>query len=67
MPIYEYSCKKCNDLFSLFLSINAGGKDIKCPKCGSSDVQKKISSFSCCSVGGGSTTSFGPSGGHGGG
>ena len=67
MPIYEYCCRKCNDLFSVLKSINAGGKDIECPKCGSTDVQKKVSSFSCCSVGGGDAPSFGPSGGLGGG
>jgi len=67
VPIYEYCCKKCNDLFAVLRSMNAGGKGIKCPKCGSADVQKKISSFSCCAVGGGDTPSFGHSGGLGGG
>ncbi len=67
MPIYEYCCKKCNNLFSVLKSINAGGKAIECTKCGSTDVQKKISSFSCCSVGGNDAPSFGHSGGSGGG
>lgn len=51
MPIYEYSCKKCNEVFSVFQSVNANEKDTKCPKCGADEVQKKISSFSCCSFG----------------
>ncbi|MFO0752288.1 MAG: zinc ribbon domain-containing protein [Thermodesulfovibrionales bacterium] len=59
MPIYEYSCKKCNEVFSVFQSMNAGEKDTKCPKCGSSDVVKKISSFSCCSPAGGGAAAHG--------
>lgn len=65
MPIYEYCCEKCNEIFSVFQSINAGGNDTRCPKCDSNNVKKKVSSFSCCSVSGGSS-SFSPSGGFGG-
>jgi putative FmdB family regulatory protein len=65
MPIYEYACTKCNEVFSVFQSVNASEKDTRCPKCGSNDVKKKVSAFSCCSIGGGST-SFGSSGGFGG-
>jgi putative FmdB family regulatory protein len=66
MPIYEYVCTKCNEIFSVFQSVNAGEKDTRCPKCGSNTAKKKISAFSCCSIGGGSTP-FGSSGGFGGG
>ncbi len=66
MPIYEYSCNKCSEIFSVFRSINAGEKETKCPKCGSSDVKKKISSFSCCSMGDGGSASGGITGGFGG-
>jgi len=59
MPIYEYECTKCHDLFSVFQRINANEKDTKCPKCGSKNVKKKISAFSCCSFG---SSSFGSSG-----
>ncbi len=62
MPIYEYSCTKCKEVFSVFQSVNASEKDTKCPKCNSNDVKKKVSSFSCCSFGGGSVSSFGSSG-----
>lgn len=64
MPIYEYTCTKCNEVFSVFQSVNATEKDTRCPKCGSNDVKKKISAFSCCSIGGG--TSFSSLGGFGG-
>ncbi|MBZ0156411.1 MAG: zinc ribbon domain-containing protein [Alphaproteobacteria bacterium] len=59
MPIYEYSCKKCNEVFSVFQSMNASEKDTKCPKCGSNDVVKKISSFSCCSPASGGASAHG--------
>ncbi|BCB95843.1 hypothetical protein JZK55_07650 [Dissulfurispira thermophila] len=66
MPIYEYACNKCSEVFSVFQSVNASEKDTRCPKCGSNDVKKKISSFSCCSIGA-SSASFSSSGGFGGG
>ncbi|HEX8947367.1 MAG TPA: zinc ribbon domain-containing protein [Dissulfurispiraceae bacterium] len=65
MPIYEYSCNKCSEIFAVFQSVNADEKEAKCPKCGSGDVKKKISSFSCCSINGGAMPS-GASGGFGG-
>lgn len=64
MPIYEYVCQNCREEFSVFKSINSDDRDLECPKCGSSDIKKKISSFSCCAVGG---SSFGSIGGFGGG
>jgi len=67
MPIYEYCCRNCNELFDVFKSVTANGKDIKCPKCGSGAVQKKMSSFSCCSLGGDGNSSVGSAGSFGGG
>lgn len=67
MPIYEYACKKCNEVFSVFQSITVNAKDTKCPKCNSTDVVKKMSSFSCCSIGGSGAASFGGGHSHGGG
>jgi putative FmdB family regulatory protein len=67
MPIYEYVCNKCSEKFSLLRGINAKD-DAQCPKCGSADVKKVLSSF-CCSSGSGAGVSSGsmPSGGFGGG
>jgi putative FmdB family regulatory protein len=65
MPIYEYMCGKCQEQFSLFQSIYASEKDTVCPKCGSKEVKKKISGFSCLSFGGAS--SAGAPAGYGGG
>lgn len=53
MPIYEYACKKCGEIFSVLQKMGSNEKATVCPKCGSQDVSKKISAFSCSS--GGST------------
>ncbi len=53
MPIYEYRCKKCNDIFSALQKVGAAEKDTRCPKCGSNDVKKLLSAFSCSSSEGG--------------
>lgn len=52
MPIYEYICIKCNNIFSALQKMGASEKDTTCPGCGSDDVKKKLSSF-CCSPGSG--------------
>ncbi len=48
MPIYEYKCKQCGNLFEeLTLSANSN-TSVKCPKCnGTSDRQ--VSSFAAIS------------------
>ncbi len=61
MPIYEFSCKKCRTPFERFVLSSRSFSDVKCPKCGSRDVQKMMSSFSC----GSGFSSFGLSGGGG--
>ncbi len=32
MPIYEYQCNKCNQVFEIFHKIDEDGK-VTCPKC----------------------------------
>lgn len=57
MPIYEYICKKCGEGFVLLQRIGATEKDTVCPSCGSQEVKKKLSAFSCS---GSSVSSFSP-------
>lgn len=47
MPIYEYICNKCNKDFTLFHWISSTEDEISCPGCGSRDISKKLSKFSC--------------------
>jgi putative FmdB family regulatory protein len=51
MPIYEYACKKCGKRFECLVSAGKE-KDVVCDKCGSGEVEKKIS---CFGIGGGSS------------
>jgi putative FmdB family regulatory protein len=50
MPIYEYTCSKCTKKFELLRRFSDTAA-VTCPKCGSTEVERKISSFSCGSSG----------------
>lgn len=60
MPIYEYKCGKCDEMFSV-LKLGSTEVDTNCPKCGSSDTARKMSSF--CSIAPGSSGGMGGLGG----
>ena len=51
MPIYEYTCKKCNKIFESLVLSSSDIKGIQCPECGSEEVQKMLSNFSFGSTG----------------
>jgi len=62
MPIYEYSCRACGNDFEKLVSFSS--KDIiRCPKCSSENVVKKISMVASgkSGCGGCTSTSCGPS------
>jgi putative FmdB family regulatory protein len=48
MPLYDFRCKQCNKPFEALLasSSEAALAEVRCPKCGSSDVVKTISASS---------------------
>jgi len=48
MPIYEYACNACNEIFAL-LQWTQDEKDTACPRCGSQNIKKLVSQFSCSS------------------
>ncbi len=50
MPIYEYHCEACGELFSKLQKMGAGEGEAACPKCGATEVKRQISG---CSIGGG--------------
>lgn len=58
MPLYEYACSQCGKIFILLQAIGASERDTRCTYCGSSDVKKKISTFSSSSGGGFGSGSF---------
>lgn len=43
MPIYEFKCLKCTELFELILMNKNEEAQLKCPKCGSEDFERVIS------------------------
>ena len=47
MPIYEYQCSSCCHQFEMIHG--ASDKDLKivCPKCGTANPQRVVSTFSC--------------------
>ncbi len=46
MPLYEFQCKACGHRFIQLVLPYSQDRDLKCPKCGSSDLKKLFSSFS---------------------
>jgi putative FmdB family regulatory protein len=46
MPVYEFKCSKCGDLFEVMGSYAEREKEHACPKCGSTEVKQAISLFS---------------------
>lgn len=46
MPLYEYVCNSCSRTFSI-IKLSLSDKETACPECGSKDVTKKFSTFSC--------------------
>jgi putative FmdB family regulatory protein len=47
MPLYEYTCQNCD---SDFEKLATSGDEVRCPDCGSTDVSRKIATFSAGSA-----------------
>lgn len=47
MPAYEFKCNKCNEKFSIQLSVAeySKRKSYQCPKCKSEEVKRIFSTF----------------------
>ncbi len=54
MPMFEYRCGDCGNEFEELILSRSAEASVNCPKCGSGDVHKKISSFSGMTGGSGS-------------
>jgi putative FmdB family regulatory protein len=46
MPIYEFRCLKCNDVFELLLVKSEDQVEMKCPHCGAQDFERVLSTTS---------------------
>ncbi len=49
MPIYEFGCLDCGDEFEKLVFRSTETREIKCPTCGSSRLEEKVSSFASAS------------------
>jgi len=45
MPIFEYQCTGCKNRFE-YLILAGRDEEVKCPSCGSSNVEKQLTVFS---------------------
>lgn len=59
MPIYEYRCDECRNLFEVITTSTTTSEEISCSKCGSRKVKKTISAGSFRINSGGSTVPAG--------
>jgi putative FmdB family regulatory protein len=53
VPIYEFDCQACGEPFEELVLSARGLDDVTCPDCGSTQVKKKLSTFSARVSGGG--------------
>lgn len=60
MPIFEFVCDECGQPFEELLRNTDAISRLTCPKCGSSQVKKKLSTFAS-KVSGGASFSSGSS------
>lgn len=44
MPIFEYSCLKCQHYFEKLQKVDAA-LPVECPACGSDQIKKELSAF----------------------
>ena len=58
MPIYEFRCRGCGNVFERLRPVGDTGKDLACPSCESVEVEKIFSVFAATSgqSGGGSSS-----------
>lgn len=46
MPIYDYKCNNCNNIFEVLVTSSASTDDVVCTKCKSKNTKKTISAGS---------------------
>jgi putative FmdB family regulatory protein len=54
MPLYEFRCLKCQELFELLVMAQSDTVETKCPHCGAADFERVMSTASYNMSGGGS-------------
>ena len=54
MPLFEYVCSDCGNVFTEFRSVVERDSSLECPECHSRNVERKMSAFA--SFGSGSSS-----------
>jgi putative FmdB family regulatory protein len=52
MPIYEFRCLNCQDLFEMLVMGSDEHEKIKCPRCNSETSERVMSTTNFCMTGG---------------
>jgi putative FmdB family regulatory protein len=58
MPIYEYRCRHCGEVFARLRSVNAASEPQRCPKCDGDNTERLLSTFAAGTSSPGSGTSI---------
>jgi putative FmdB family regulatory protein len=58
MPVYEYRCNDCNERYDILHKSSTNLSEVVCPKCGSENYKKLLSTFSASGLDG--SSSFSP-------
>jgi putative FmdB family regulatory protein len=53
MPLYEYNCPDCGETFERLRRMQDADRELDCPKCGSGEVKRLLSTFAPQMGGGG--------------
>jgi putative FmdB family regulatory protein len=59
MPIYDYRCEDCQELYEVYHKVREDSDDVVCPRCASHRHKKLMSVPAAPSVSGGSAESYG--------
>ena len=57
MPIYEFRCLKCQELFEFLAVRSDDTMETRCPHCGADDFERVMSSTNCAMGNSGSSNS----------
>jgi putative FmdB family regulatory protein len=58
MPLYEYRCRSCGNLFEMLRYLRDADTDLECPKCGAEEVERQFSTFAAGGCGGSGSRGF---------
>ncbi|RPH94547.1 zinc ribbon domain-containing protein [candidate division KSB1 bacterium] len=43
MPIYEYECRNCGEIYDALRNLHDDDREVECPRCGEKDSWRRIS------------------------